>query len=498
MTFREFMEGLPNNATPEYAKAEYDRYMTDFYGNEIKADFERKKGDPELRKRYHPTEIQKSIEAKTKASKAAAGFVMEKGLPIGKHIPVGPYFYENIKEDVSLEDSGKPEDFRRAFPVTDDSRAQYFDLKVVKRLIKKLDAECGIESNEILSSMGGEDAHDDMDIPKDEDMAGVDEDDDDIAEEEEDIAIDDDAPEAPADESTKAKSDEPTKVEDGAALNAKFQLPPDDFDVQNLDTLLQYLWVVHGVDYYSGKEYGFESDYARKGHFKRVLRPSQIKAITPSENIEEGNNLEGDAEKSHEASLNDLQVHEAKLCTRWLNRISRGSPSVRFVKQSRMEEELEKFIEIQIIKHEENKWGNKLSNKLFVAKEFVVKHIKNKHAHVLEAEKERILESIYRENYTSAKEREQRRTATGGRGRGGRGGRGGGRGGMSNQMMYIDFGGRGQMTPVMVMPVQGARGGRGGFRGGRGGRGRGAFGGQGYYDLDAPQNNRAMLDYGDL
>ena len=112
---------------------------------------------------------------------------------------------------------------------------------------------------------------------------------------------------------------------------------------------------------------------------------------------------------------------------------------------------------------------------------------------MLEAEREKIIESIYRENYTNAKEKEQRRLT----GRGGRGGRYGGRGGMSgNQMMYIDFGGRGQMTPVMVMPVGGNRGGRGGFRGGRGGRGR--FGGQGYYDLDAPQNNRSMLDYGDL
>lgn len=63
-------------------------------------------------------------------------------------------------------------------------------------------------------------------------------------------------------------------------------------------------------------------------------------------------------------------------------------------------------------------------------------------------------------------------------------------------MMYIDpsmmggqllmsSGGRGGVTPVMLMPV-------GGGRGGRGGRGRG------YFDLDAPQNNRSMLDYGDL
>jgi hypothetical protein len=45
------------------------------------------------------------------------------------------------------------------------------------------------------------------------------------------------------------------------------------------------------------------------------------------------------------------------------------------------------------------------------------------------------------------------------------------------------------------------RGGGGGMmlRGGRGGRGaRGGPHGKQYYDLDAPANNRAVLDYGDL
>ncbi len=63
------------------------------------------------------------------------------------------------------------------------------------------------------------------------------------------------------------------------------------------------------------------------------------------------------------------------------------------------------------------------------------------------------------------------------------------------------------MAPGMPMPmpmplpmVMGAmRGGRGGGRGpgGRGGGGRGG-GMREYFDLDSPQNNRAVLDYGDL
>lgn len=493
MTFREFMEGLPNSATPEFAKAEYDRYMAEYYGDEMKADFERKKHDPELKKRYHPTEIQKSMEDKFAASKAAAAFVSDKGLPRGKHVPVGPYHYENLSsDDAVVDEDGNQEDFRRAFPVTDDRRAQYLDFKVAKRLVRKLDSECGIESNTLLSSMSGQDEEEEDVItranPDDDDM-------DDIGHEEDDEE---------RNEEKKTREPEPN---DSTTDATKYDLKDESFDVQQLDDLLQYLWIVHGVDYYGSKEYGFENDYARKMQHKRILRPKQIDAMPKKDGedkTEENQVGDNDATDAAEpmvtepyvASLQDLQMHDSKVCDRWRRRISSGPPSARFIKQDKIEEDLEKFIERQIVKHEENKWGNKLSNKLFVAKEFVIKHIRNKHSHVLDAEREKIIESIYRQNYISAKEKEQRRNA----GRGGRGGRHsgrGGRGGLSgNQMMYIDFGGRGQMTPVVVMPVGGSRGGRGGFRGGRGGRGR--FGGQGYYDLDAPQNNRSMLDYGDL
>ena len=45
-------------------------------------------------------------------------------------------------------------------------------------------------------------------------------------------------------------------------------------------------------------------------------------------------------------------------------------------------------------------------------------------------------------------------------------------------------------------PGRGARQGRGGY----GGQmvGRGGYGGRGYFDLDAPENQRSVLDYGDL
>lgn len=46
MTFRQFMDELPEDVTPEAAKAEYDRYLASVYGNALRAEFEQRKNDP--------------------------------------------------------------------------------------------------------------------------------------------------------------------------------------------------------------------------------------------------------------------------------------------------------------------------------------------------------------------------------------------------------------------------------------------------------------------
>ena len=43
----------------------------------------------------------------------------------------------------------------------------------------------------------------------------------------------------------------------------------------------------------------------------------------------------------------------------------------------------------QIVKHEERKWGSKVSAKLFMDREYVVKHIQNKHQPVIQAQKDK-------------------------------------------------------------------------------------------------------------
>ena len=53
------------------------------------------------------------------------------------------------------------------------------------------------------------------------------------------------------------------------------------------------------------------------------------------------------------------------------------------------------------------RWGNKLSEKLFVDRKFVVKHIRSKHQHILQAE---IHDEIYYYNFQKVRDakRQQR------------------------------------------------------------------------------------------
>jgi hypothetical protein len=480
MTFREFMADLPNDASPEFAKAEYDKYLAGFWGNESRAEFERKKDDPVLRRRFDPREIEKGIEKKKSSAQAAAAFLREHGLPSGVKVPIGPYHYAEKEDMDGLDDAGKPEDFRRAFPITSDQRAQCIDYKAARNLVRALDAECGILEN----PWKGED------IIEDGEPAGGDE-------KVTKISEDKEMPDGQA----QNEEQEEEKMDTDVEAVEKYTVD-EAFNVKQLDDLILYLWIVHGIDYYGCKEFGLEDDPARK-FAKRTMRPAAEEKQDEEMKTEakdgetEPDKTASDGKQSPKYSDADLKAYQGKVAQRWKNRISQGVPAARFLQASKVEEEISKFVDSQIIKHDDNKWGNKLSTKLFVAREFVVKHIMNKHKGVVEAHKAKLLDDIYLDNYMNSKEKDQKRQSHRG-GRGGRGGRG-----MRGQMVYMDPsqmmgapiivpGGDGQnMAPVIMMPMGG--------RGGRGGRGRG-FGGQqqGYFDLDAPKNNRAMLDYGDL
>ncbi|GMH32287.1 hypothetical protein BSKO_00121 [Bryopsis sp. KO-2023] len=554
-SYKEFIFHLPDEVTPDDASRKYQEYLADWYGSRTKAEFEQRKDEEWMREKYDPREIVKAIERRKERAKEAAGKLLER-VNGGDLKPSAPDFNQGAgslasteKKEGEEEDQSAPNEENRG-PDGSADRPQFFapsvcwtaermesDLKLSMELVKKLDAEKEITGNTLLAQ--GD--------PKEEEGA--------VADATADI-----------DQSEKPTSTEPSEKPDGAdseaangeetepaaeteeAMQAEGEVKPDVADAaseaysteEKLDLLLTYLWEVHMIDYYAGLELT-EAEFSSTKC--RMLRPARPAANEVADN------------ETDKRMLEELRERVDKF---WNGRLSNDGPWEAKSQTKKVEQAVDDFVESQVTRIGEKKWGNKLSSKLFVGREFVLKHIRLKHALVVEAEHEKILDDIYFENYKKDKEEEEHRMLEERRKSeamtegaehgfdgfndmfGGHGPRGmamsgrhgmGGRGMMGpmvpSPMMGGPMGqvllpapGAGPLGPFILQPVpsgtmspmemgqMGMEGPRavGGGMIGRGGaiagRGRPWAGGGGgyrdYYDLDAPQNNRAVLDYGDL
>lgn len=176
-----------------------------------------------------------------------------------------------------------------------------------------------------------------------------------------------------------SKLDEEKGIVDNQLSATQLQLEA----TARLDLYLDYLWSIHGVDYYGSKEL-FSYEYSARKVQKRTVRAplasvaSEATAPSPEE-----------------------EVWMQKLEEFWRSRAdgSRIGPTEARLQTERIEKELETFVESQIIKIEEGKYGCKLSQKLFIGPEFVKKHVRVKHAGVVDEFQAKLLDDIYRENY---------------------------------------------------------------------------------------------------
>ena len=332
----------------------------------------------------------------------------------------------------------------------------------------------------------------------------------------------------------------------------------DKVKTAQLDTVLEYLWHVHGVNYYAGTELLWKDYHLRLERPRMIRRVAGLPSVptkpafAPSAEAEQGaqeaaavtNGSNGEAAVAMEDAKNEdggeatgqkateeagagegMDVEGAKkegqegnlttppskraakrmarIDSVWEDRLSegKGDPSEKFLGKERMQKMLEEFVESQIEKMGDEKFGCKLCTKLFRSSDFVQRHINNKHKSMVEEVEEKAYEEVYAQNYVEEKEQEDRRRGPrggfggrpgfGGPMMGGRfpmGGRGGfpmgGRGGFPSPMMAGGPGGRGPMMhPRMPMVPPGAM-----TQGPR----------QVYNDLDAPKETRTVLDYGDL
>ena len=255
-----------------------------------------------------------------------------------------------------------------------------------------------------------------------------------------------------------------------------------------LDRRVLYLWRAHGLDYYASQELTHDEYLAappagRGGEDGCLARPP-----APSAEELEAAEAPADGDAEPDGSATHSTYHKfANRVDRWVQqRCVRGDPAEKLLRRDRVESELEAWKESCVVRHDENRYGCTLSSKLFIGAEYVMKHINAKQTAAVEAQREKILDAVYLDNYLAAardadksakKEKAKERMQRGAdrraknKGRVGKDIRA-----IAEAIVQAKEGG--SAAPETVPPR---------FASARGTR-----------DLDAPSAGRVVLDYGDI
>ena len=419
LTFRQFaFKHLPNDATPQEAEEKYEQYKIENAHLFHEQYFARQKNDPWLQRTFDPRLLESNQEkrselAKEHSEKFAKGFAETgsvEGLPDYSEATTTEQ-EGGGEENMETEDPEKRAKKARRIGGFVPREAWHMDrlkhdLTIARSLIEKLNGE--------------------KEIPNSPELANA--------------------------------------LQNNLSINAESSA--EDI-AKAIDTCVVYLWSVHGVDYYGGRETN-PHDYIEIAEGRNVRAKCSFRK--PLSTFALGG---GEHAVPVDAPIEPIEANE--IATKWSKRVDStwserltclSDPVVlRLVDETDLENKIEEWIKAQVVVFDENRYGSTLSSKLFIAEEFVLKHIKTKQTEAIEKERSRMIDEKYKENvfaYLRAEEAKGNKPTLRGIKRGGSGG------------------------------------GRGGGRGGRGGR-RGRGGGRGpYTDLDATTNERVVIDYGEI
>jgi hypothetical protein len=210
----------------------------------------------------------------------------------------------------------------KAHPVSSEARRIRVDIEQAQALISKLDAEKGIENN-VLSNTDND------------------------------------------------KSDPPIVIIRGSSTVKGLE------GVELLDTLVTYLWRIHGVDYYG------------------MLETNEPKGLR---------HVKADAKTYNGASSNATEW-EDKLDSFWRGRIEGQDPLETLKAKEKIDTAATDVLDPYVRKIRDEKYGWKYGcgakgcTKLFHAPEFVLKHLKLKHTDVVVELTSKAREDVYFENY---------------------------------------------------------------------------------------------------
>ncbi|KAL4318869.1 hypothetical protein GQ457_18G006620 [Hibiscus cannabinus] len=351
MSYKQFIQELEDDILPAEAERRYQEYKSEYISTQKRAFFDAHKDEEWLRNKYHPTNLVTVIERRNElACKVAKDFLLD--LQSGTlDLTLGVDAFPSNKSGQTSEPNSEDETdiggkrkrhgrgptketdlslAPKAHPVSSDPRRIQIDIGQAQGLVRKLDSEKGILEN-ILS---GSD-NDKISRDKSHDSVG------------------------------------------GVVIIVRGLTSVKGLEgVELLDTLITYLWRVHGVDYYG------------------MVETSEARGLRHVR-------AEG---KNSDISINGSEW-EKKLDSHWQERLRGLDPLEVMTAKDKIDaaavEALDPFV--RKIRDEKYGWkygcGAKGCTKLFHASEFVHKHLKLKHPELVIELTSKVREELYFQNY---------------------------------------------------------------------------------------------------
>ncbi|KAJ8749885.1 hypothetical protein K2173_013800 [Erythroxylum novogranatense] len=352
MSYKQFIQELEDDILPAEAERRYQEYRSEYISTQKRVFFEAHKDEEWLRDKYHPTNLLAVIERWNElARKVAKEFLLD--LQSGT-LDLGPGLNtlspnksgqtSDPNSDDEVDASGKRRRHGRApaketdllstapkaHPISSEPRRIQVDIEQAQTLVFKLDSEKGINDN----ILGG---------PENDKMSR---------------------------EKSHGSSTGPVIIVRGLASVKGLE------GVELLDTLITYLWRVHGLDYYG------------------MIETNEAKGVR---------HVRGEGRSSD--VNNGGSEWEKKLDSHWQERLKGQDPLEVMTAKEKIDAAAVEALEPYVRKIRDEKYGWKYGcgakgcTKLFHAAEFVNKHLKLKHPDLVMELTSKVREELYFQNY---------------------------------------------------------------------------------------------------
>ncbi|WCJ41525.1 C2H2 zinc-finger protein SERRATE (SE) [Euphorbia peplus] len=350
MSYKQFIQELEDDILPSEAERRYQEYKSEYITTQKRVFFEAHKNEEWLKDKYHPTNLVAVIERRNElARKVAKEFLLDLqsgtlDLGPGVNVPSSNKSGQTSEPNSDDEADGKRRRHGRlpardadmlsaapkAHPISCEPRRIQLDVEQAQALVRKLDSEKGIEENILAGS-----------------------------------------------DNDKINRDKSHNSSTGPVIIVRGLTSVKGLEGSELlDTLITYLWRIHGLDYYG---------MAEKSEAKGLRH---VRA--------EGKGSDGS---------NNGTEWEKKLDSRWQERLRSQDPLEVMTAKEKIEATAVDSLDPYVRKIRDEKYGWKYGcgakgcTKLFHAAEFVHKHLKLKHPEIVIELTSKLREELYFQNY---------------------------------------------------------------------------------------------------